>query len=168
MAIVQQSDFVGEYKVSTSRFTELGWYINRYEKLFLLKMMGKNLYDLFVADLTPTTPQVPQSPRFENIFYPFDKLPSSDEILISEGIKTMLVQFVYFYYTRNSSLQNSIVGVVKSSNENSILSHETNIVEVYNRAVSNYCNIQSYLHQDDLVTYPEFGYADYLSYSSGI
>jgi hypothetical protein len=171
MAILQTSDFVGEYKISTSRFSELDKYIEKYEKYYLLRLMGKDLYDLFIADLTGTTPQVPQTTRFINIFEPFDIIPNlSNGLVISEGIKVMLIQFIYFQYIINTNDFNTISGQVQSSNENSTNnSYKGNIIEVYNKAIDNYRNIQEYIESDSL-TYPEIesSYYEFLQYASGI
>jgi hypothetical protein len=113
---------------------------------------------------------VPQTARFIAIFNAFNTVPSlSETLIISDGIKEMLIQFVYFHYVRNSALQNTITGVVKASNENSIASIENNVIEVYNKGVSNYTNIQQYIESDS-VTYPELvdSSVDYLCYASGI
>lgn len=172
MAILQTSDFVGEYKVSTSRFTELQWYIDNFEKYYLTRLLGADLYAAFIADLTGTTPQVPQTTRFLNLFNSFLSIPSyTSALVISEGIKTMLIQFVYFHYVRNSNQYNSIAGQVAPSNENSTQANYkgTNIIDVYNLGIQNYCAIQLFF-ESDLTTYPEAqqSYPEYLSYASGI
>lgn len=171
MSIVKTSDFVGEYKVSTSRFTELEVFITKYEKYYLLRMFGKELYDLFIADLTAPTPQIPQTARFTTIFEPFDSIPTFEPFLnISEGIKQMLVMFIYFHYVRESQSYNSIAGQVVNSNENATnVSTGFNIIDAYNAAVDTYQNIQEYLLQDP-TNYPEYqtSYSEPLCYASGI
>lgn len=171
MAIVQTSDFVGEYKVSQSRFTELGLYITKYEKYYLLRMMGADLYALFIADLTVTTPQIPQAARFLTIFNPFNSIPLyPDSLYISEGIKKMLVQLIYFHYIRESNHFNTTVGQVSNNTENSNNTpFEGNMINAYNEAIDNYSNIQMYI-QSDSITYPEYVDSEvfYLNYTGGI
>lgn len=171
MAIVQTSDFVGEYKVSQSRFTELSLYITKYEKYYLLRMMGAELYPLFIADLTVPTPQVPQAARFLAIFNPFNSIPLyPDSLYISEGIKQMLVQLIYFHYIRESNHFNTTAGQVSNNTENSNNTpFQGNMINAYNEAIDNYSNIQMYI-QSDPTTYPEYTDAEvyYLSYTSGI
>jgi hypothetical protein len=171
MAIIQANDFAGEYKISQSRFTELDLWITKYEKYYLLRMMGADLYSLFIADLTLTTPQIPQTARFLNIFNAFNYIPSYPESMyISEGIKKMLVQLIYFHYVRESNHFNTIAGQVTNSNENSTAAaFQSNLIKSYNDAIDNYCNIQMYI-QSDAVAYPEYVNSQvyYLDYSSGI
>jgi hypothetical protein len=171
MAIVQTNDFVSEYKVSTSRFTDLDKYITKYEKYYLLRLLGADTYALFIADLTIPTPQVPQTQRFIDIFNPFNTIPSlTPSLYISEGIKKMLVMFIYFHYVRDSSNYNTISGQVINNNENSTnISTGFNIVDAYNTAVDTYINIQEYLQQDT-TTYPEYqdSYSELICYASGI
>ena len=172
MAILQTSDFVGNYKVSTSRFTELQWYIDNYEKYYLTRLLGADLYTAFIADLTGTTPQIPQTTRFIELFNSFISITSyTSSLVISEGIKTMLIQFVYFHYVRNSNQYNSIAGQVVPSNENSGQANYlgTNLIEVYNQGVVNYINIQL-LAESDASKYPEIKQTnpEYLHLASGI
>lgn len=170
MSLVLTSDFVGEYKLSQSRFTELDTYILKYEKYYLLRMLGNDLYNLFIADLNGATPQVPQSARFLAIYNPFNTIPSCDSLVISEGMKVMLIQFIYFHYLRDSNHFNTIAGQVTNNTENSNNTpYQGNLIEVYNSGVVNYSNIQQKI-EEDLVTYPETlgSYAEFLCYASGI
>lgn len=171
-SIVQTSDFVGEYKVSQTRFTELALYITKYEKYYLLRMMGASLYDLFKADLTPTTPQIPQTARFENIFNPFNSIPTlAPSLYISEGIKQMLVEFIYFHYVRESGNYNTITGQVINNNENStnIPYVGFNLIDVYNQGICNYNVIQEFI-EADFDAYPEYqeSQSEFLCFASGI
>ena len=171
MAIVQTSDFTGRYKISTTRFSQLDTYIEKYEKYHLVRMLGKDLYDAFIADLTLTTPQTPQTLRFQNIFNPFDVVPNIDNCLLpSEGIKKMLIQFIYYYYLCDQSHQNTPVGQVVNQNENSVNTpyNGYNLIDVYNEGVKSYINIQEYVNAN-IVDYPEYndGTSICLNYTSG-
>lgn len=171
MAIVQTSDFAGEYKISQSRFTELDSWITRYEKYYLLRMMGADLYALFIADLTGSTPQIPTTARFTNIFNAFDTIPQYPlSMYVSEGIKKMLIQLIYFHYIRDSNHFNTIAGQVTNNNENSNNTpFQGNMIRAFNEAVDNFSNIQMYI-QSDSVTYPEYinSQVEYINYTSGI
>ena len=68
MSIVVNTDFKGEYNVSKNCYDLIDFYIEKYEKKYLTKLLGAELYALFIADLTVTDPQVPQTQRFIDIF----------------------------------------------------------------------------------------------------
>jgi hypothetical protein len=165
--IVQTSDFVGEYKVSQSRFTELELYIAEYEKHYLLRLLGADLYALFIADLTAPTPQTPQTLIYQNIFNAF-QTDENGYLIISEGIKKMLIQFIYFHYVRDMQHYNTTTGTVTNVNENSTMPtyNGYNLIEAYNKGVVNYDNIQWYLVQNE-VDYTQFN-GSILEYISGI
>ena len=157
MAILQESDFAsGEYCISTNRHdNDLAEYITTYEKHFLLRLLGAELYGLFIADLTAPTPQVPQTQRFIDIFDPFE-IDDNSCLHISEGIKEMLKQFVYFYYNRDKAFYNSASGFVRNDNENAtnLNYNAPKLVNVYNEGINNYKEIQWYICDND-ETYPE-------------
>ena len=171
MAILQTSDFTGEFKVSKTRFTDLDKYISKYEEHYLVRLLGADLYALFIADLTVGTPQTPQAARFKKIYDPFNSIPTFTTLVISEGIKKMLIQFVYFHYIRDSSTFNTVVGTVSSDNENAskVTPNAFNLIEAYNLAVTTYQSIQCYLVEEEQ-DYPELinSYFDHLQVTSGI
>ena len=68
MAILDIDDFIGEYTITEDCFNDNLPYIEKYEEQYLVDLLGGELYGLFIADLTPTTPQIPQTARFTNLF----------------------------------------------------------------------------------------------------
>lgn len=167
MSILQTSDFKGEFKISSTVYTELTSEIETYEKFYLLRMLGADLYNLFIADLTATTPQVPQTARFIALFDSFD-IDDGSCLRTSEGIKQMLVQFVYFHFIRESNYEQTDSGVMRTVSEVSgILPYNGfNLVESYNKGIDNYNEIQWFI-LDDPTTYPEEN-IQLLSFTSGI
>lgn len=155
MAIIQESDFVNEYKIPTDNFSNLDSYIVRYENYYLVRLLGANLYDLFIADLTPSTPQTPQSARFDVIFKSFE-IDDNECLRISQGMKIMLRQFIYFHYTRDQVNQPSQTGHVQNTNSNSTPARFKgfNLVQAYNEGVKNFNEIQWYIRDND-TDYPE-------------
>ena len=85
--IITTTDFIGEYQVPATRYSNLDLYINKYSKLYLEKLFGVELYKLFEADLVDG---VPVLDRFVVLFnaLSFDK---NGCVYQSEGIKQMLV-----------------------------------------------------------------------------
>ena len=155
MAITQVSDFIGEYKVSTKCHNDLQVYIDKFEKEYLIKLLGCSLYDLFIADLTANTPQVPQAQRFINIFDAFC-IDEDCDIVRSEGIKQMLVQFIYFHYMRDQLNTKLVSGVARSLSETSdhIGYNGFNLIQSYNEGISNAWAIQWYICENE-TDYPE-------------
>lgn len=155
MAITQTSDFINEYKIGKNCFNEqeLEAYIVTYEKFYLLRMLGAELYDLFIADLTATTPQVPQTQRFIDIFDPFE-IDDHGCIDISEGIKIMLIQFIYFHYLRDGHKFSTTIGIVQPDPSIASQTPIFNLIEMFNKGVINYCEIQDFI-LDNSDDYPE-------------
>ena len=60
MSIVVKTDFKGEYNVAKTCYDQLETFIEKYEKKYLTRLLGAELYTLFKDDLTTGTPQVPQ------------------------------------------------------------------------------------------------------------
>ncbi len=110
MAVVNVSDFVGRNLVARDSATTqiLQAYIDLYEPKYIYKLLGATLGAEYIADLSNG---VPQSPRFVIIHDPlnFDG-PARGEVYISEGIKAMLVYFIYWHYVIESRLSPSITG----------------------------------------------------------
>jgi len=155
MSIIQTSDFKGEYKVAQDCYSDLSGYIEKYEKKYLQMILGAELYLLFIADLTVDTPQTPQTQRFIDIFNEFQTTDNGC-LVYSEGIKKMLIQFIYFHITRDIPNAKTSTGTVMMANENSISNpyNGFGLVETYNEAVANSRAIQWYVYDNDDI-YPE-------------
>ncbi len=92
MSIILNTDFTGKYAVSQSCYDDLDTYIEKYEKDFLISLLGAELYLLFIADLDTAIPQVPQTTRFLDLYNSFD-IDEDNCIRSSEGLRKMIVQF---------------------------------------------------------------------------
>jgi len=154
MSIVVNTDFTGEYNISKNCYDQIDFYIEKYEKKYLLKLLGAELYDLFISDLTVTNPQVPQTQRFLDIFNSFN-IDESSCVVTSEGIRKMLTQLIYFHYVRENQVINTAGGTVSNSVELGLpASFKGNIVQAYNEGVDNSHAIQWYIC-DNSTDYPE-------------
>lgn len=168
MSILQSTDFLtGQYKIPQDSFTDIETYIEKFEEPILLDMLGVELYDLFKADLTSPTPQIPQDALFLKIFNPF-YYDNNGMLVMSEGIKKMLVSYIYFYYTRDNRARNTKSGIMAPAVEVSIDMgyNGYNIVEAWNNGVEIGKAIQQYI-MFNLSDYPTFK-GQYLQYISGI
>ncbi len=158
MSILTVNDFkTGEYYIPTkgvNQVADFEEYIDKYELTYLSKLFGKELYELFIADLaggsTPTTP------RFIFIFDPF--LDQEHHCLYeSKGIKEMLKGLLYFHYLRDRVSTVTTDGIQLTSSENAEtmngISHS--LISRYNQGIETFKVIQHFMC-DNPDIYPEF------------
>ena len=149
-------DFNGYYDISKDSFTggDLQTYIDNLEPTILRKLLGVELYDLFVADLD--TNNVPQTAIYKAIYDAFN-VDYNKSIVSSIGMLGMLKGFVYYEYMRDSQFASVITGKVKSEFANSTKAGfiEFGLQERYNVAVQNACAIQWYICQN-IADYPTY------------
>lgn len=149
MAIfVTSADFgTGKYQlhIGTYSVTNLDAYIDKYEKRYLVELLGANLFGEFEADVI-LGGGLPTEARFIQIFNPF-QVDYSYVILYSEGIKEMLLGFIYFEYLKDQIVQITTIGTVVPSGENSRDSNSlySQMYTRYNEAVRTYRAIQEYI-----------------------
>lgn len=144
MAIIQKSDFVGEFDIAKPLQTEqkLEDFIDQREKHHLIKLFGYALYQNFIADLTANTPQTPQNTPFTTIFSDFE---IDDHHCY--GLKYALKLLIYFDWEAQQWLKKTASGTVKVDSENStvLAAAKTDIINKYNEAVDQYHLVQYYI-----------------------
>lgn len=142
---VNSSDFKDKFEVSTGVYSnnKIQDYIDRYEDIYLVELLGVELYNQFIADLD--TNNVPQDPKFIKLFEPFNE-QISFTLMISRGMKDMLIGFIYFQYLKDLITQTTSVGVTKPQEQNSkVITSHTTIYGRYNESVKTYNAIQEYI-----------------------
>lgn len=154
--VIQISDFQkGEYRIPTTSFQEdsLQEYIDKYERHYLIRLFGRELYDLFIADLVSG---VPQTQRFVDVFNETTFQDDCD-FCDSYGIKEMLKGFIYFHYVRHTFTRNTTNGVkqTKSENSDSLQNVSSDLVSRHNGSVRILKCIQRIMC-DDATLYPEY------------
>lgn len=161
MSITKLSDYTDRFAIAQNRLTEskLQASIDFYEPVYLKKLLGKDLYDLLIADLDPVT-GLPTTQRFIDIWEPIyieDNHCFCSHNLTSEGIPEMLKGFVFFEYTRKQNQKNTIVGNVKGDAENStnIDNQNSYMIEIFNWSVMYYKTIRHILITEPDI-YPEY------------
>lgn len=169
MAILNADSFkgTGGCSIPQDSHSNLASYITEFEKFYLLHLLGVELYKLFIADLTVSTPQTPQALRYQNIFN--EILYDSDGCLDnSRGMKNMLKGFIYFHYMRTEVVtEKTKSAVVKAKSENSDnAGYQFNLEEEYNKSVSDFKAIQSFINRN-ISDYPTFN-PHSIDYTSGI
>jgi hypothetical protein len=155
------SDFVGKYELSISQYNSdlIASYINKYEKEYLIKLFGKALYDLFIADLDPNT-SLPTTTIYQTLYNPLYIDTYINGESESKGIKEMLIGFIYYHYTIDSQQQQTSVGVTAPKSENSEGINLNSIsISRFNDNVQSYKTIQSYIQQNSS-DYPTFNGKD--------
>lgn len=162
--ILTPDDFgSGEYKVPQNCFDSIQPYIDKYEKLYLTRVLGAELYDLFIADLVSG---VPVTAIYLSLFDEF-RTDESGCIRIYEGMKEMLKQYCYYHIIRDIGVKKGIGGVGKYQNEVAEVGYKGfNIVEAYNEGVDNTNALQWFICEND-TDYPTYN-GEHFSYQSGI
>ena len=148
--IVKPSEFTGFYKDSQNSYSkaELQLFIDKFEKLYLCRLLGADLYEDFINDLVDG---VPQSQKYVDIFNAFCK--SEGRCLYqSEGMKEMLKGFIYYEYVTTQNFQNTIAGTQRNESDNATQVSVTNLYrnseQRFNLGVETYRSIQWLICED--------------------
>lgn len=165
--IVQVSDFkVGKYELHSGIYDvpRIQAYIDKYEMRYLTELLGAELYTLFAADLLAGA-GVPLEPRFLVIFNPLS-IDWCGRILYSEGIKEMLMGFIYYEYTKDEIVQMTPVGNVRPVGQNSEVAGSlyTQIYNRYNDSVRSHDSIQMYICTNPA----DYDYSDFNGFKKGL
>lgn len=141
--LIAKTDFTGKYSIAQNSFTKLDDYIAKYEKNVLRKLLGITLFNLFEADVVS---MVPTTPIYQSLYNPFQQ-DNNNLIVISEGMKSMLLGFVWYEYIRDEKFKNTIVGTVVGANENARESgfSEAYVYGRYNDSICTYNAIQWFI-----------------------
>ena len=160
--LINKVDFIGTYKVAQNTYTDIDAYIAKYEESYLIDLLGVELFNLFKAYVT--TPLTNEDYLY--IREPF-KYDHNTCIVSSEGMKSMLLGFVYFEYMRGQKIKKTISGAVVNQSENSreVSINNTDIYQKYNDSIRSYVAIQRYIRRNKAIKYPQFnGQCKYLAY----
>ena len=165
--LLTTDDFIDKWELSTGMYdtSKLTSYILKYEKRYLVHLLGATLYNEFRDDLSGV-PQTPQSPNFTKIYDPFimdlnalnpffyNSFNGLNRILESDGILDMLKGFIYWEYARDLLNQQTPYGGVKQMAENSIVVDTPHSLmwERYNGAIRTYQAIQEYIYMNQSPT----------------
>jgi len=156
MSILLNTDFTGKYHIALTKFNDddLDTYIEKYEKKYLTRLLGVDLYNLFMDELDLNNP--PTTPIYKAIFDAFS-LDDGCDIVESNGMKEMLKGFIYFHYIFDNQQQQTPIGTTKQSAENSsVLNINGLTVMRFNEGVETYRAIQRYI---------ELNSSDYIAFN---
>ena len=165
---VNSDDFTGKFAVSQGLYNtpNIDDYISRYELNYLKELFGVELYNLYYANANGQPNNVPTDARFLKVYNPFTEQSGINmwEMLISKGIKDMLIGFIYFEIMRDSITTATANGMQKQKNELSESAYSV-IYQRYNESVKTYQAIQKLMYYNFSSDYPEFrGVAKSFSY----
>lgn len=147
--IVSVADFkAGKFELHTGMYDQarIEDYIDLYEKPYLIKLLGAELFDEFEADYIAGG-GIPTEARFQKILNPFHE-DYNFQIIISEGMKEMLLGLIYFEYAKDQMNQITPIGNVKPIGENSkdISTLNAMYYTRYNRSVKTWRAIQCFIY----------------------
>lgn len=146
--IVSIGDFTGKYELHTGIYDQakITDYIAKYEPRYMRELLGAQMYADFVSDLDQQTNE-PKSPNFQTLYNPFAVDVTLYRILESEGIKTMLIGFIYFEYIKDTSNTITPFGNTVSRSELSKLatSLQSLMYNRYNESVRTFMAIREYI-----------------------
>lgn len=156
MAVLTVSDFNSKFATARNEYTSsnVTEYISRYEDYYLVHLLGKELYDIFIVSYDDNlSPDYTRSVALYNAFIE----QYSGGIFQSQGIKDMLMGFVYFHYQRDIYTQPTTSGNVKNASQNSTSSGfvQNMMFQKYNESIDSYYAIQRYIIENS-ATYPEY------------
>ena len=153
--IIVKEDFVGKFDLVKSINDKIESYIETYEESYLRELLGINLFNLYKADVANHLPVTDSYLTITNPLY----VEQSGYSIVSNGIKDMLLGFIFFEYVRDNkikqSMSGSVVNGVDSSNNDFT---QEFLFQRYNESIDIYKNIQLYieLNKSTYTTYNGF------------
>jgi hypothetical protein len=155
--IVRTTDFIGKYSITQNNFltTTLQAFIDKYEIKYLNDLLGVNLATLFYADITTPFTE-PDTQIYKDLYNSFASEINGCDV-VSDGLKEMLIGFIYFHYVSESPVKITPTGGVVAQNEVSttVDFNSTQVYENYNEAVKTYRSVQIYIN-DNTTVYPTY------------
>lgn len=159
MVIINDFLNYGKYEISSGMYDQnrLSNYIVKYERKYLIELFGATMYEAFMTSIDPNNNQS-SAPKFQELIDPFAMDISTftavgyvgthtnlvRRVVISDGMKEMLMGFIYFEYLKDSISVATPVGIVQPVGENSKVPNTLHIqiYTRYNEAVRTFRAIQ--------------------------
>ena len=140
--IIVKEDFVGKFDLVKSINDKIESYITTYEESYLRELLGINLFNLYKADVVNHLPITASYLTITNPLF----IEQNGYSIISNGIKDMLLGFIFFEYVRGNKIKQSMSGSVVNSvdNSNNDFTQEF-LFQRYNESIDIYKNIQTYI-----------------------
>lgn len=139
--LITSADFTGYYAIPSGAFTDLDDFIDKTEEDYLSDLLGADLYASFKADLTD---KVPVTQKYLNIYNSFRKDYGS-KVYRSNGMKIMLLGFIFFDYMRQVKYKATTEGMVYNSPDTSKDTQIANLYSYLNLATDTFNSIQTFI-----------------------
>ena len=154
--IIQTSDFKGRYSIAKNGYSEDGIqeYIDYYEPIYITQLLGAELGEAFLDDITNGAPV---DPLFLVLFDPF-RVDDNNCIRVSDGIKQMLLGFCFFEITNKAiDAKRNLAGNTRDVQDNAMSLSQigAQLWKWYNVSAETAQNIQWYICEND-EDYPTF------------
>lgn len=115
MSIIAPADFILNEALPIDTLGDaLQKYINKYEPIILTRVLTYQLYKEFNTGISAETPDEKWTNLLNGAEYTYE-----NELKYFEGVKIVIVNYVYFKYIKEQSQSNSGVGIKKVTTENS-------------------------------------------------
>lgn len=158
--LVSSTDFKGVIALPQDKYTVdlINSTIEEREKEALIYLLGIELADLFIADLSNG---VPVTAKYLTIYNPL-AVQLYNHTFISKGLKDAVLRYIYFHYVCQQKYQNTITGVVQKEGSNSSSGKIDTLwlSKNYNVAVDSFRTIQYYILQNNS-DYTEYNGTDF-------
>ena len=158
-------DYIGKYHIAKDEYTEenLDQYIKDNEKKYMRCLLGDSLYVEWIGDLLPTSidvPQLPQQQRFLDLLNGgITYQDSYKKTVLYEGVRSMLLGFVYSEFLPDNWSRHTVTGNAKSNRDVSELTTPNQTViqaeKRFNDSVNYYQAAQQYIKRNTS-TFPEY------------
>jgi len=152
--LINTTDFVGKYELAYNTFgaNTLDSFIDQYETNFLYDLLGKTLGDAFIASVVNNVPVGAAYLAIYNVI----ELDLGCDYARNEGMKNMLLGFLFFEWMRTNPIKSTVNGQAIMTNENSTpVIDNWGITRIYNNSINYYQIIQYYINQN-LTDYPNY------------
>lgn len=154
--IVQISDFQTDNKkigLNGLNTNELQTFIDKYEPIYVKKVLGFTLGTTFLGDITVPFTE-PNTQIYKDIF---NVIEDDENCIESKGMKDMLACFIYWEFVKQQPVRNMPSGNYLNQQEvaTPVDPSNTQLYEIYNSGVKTAKNIQKYikLNSED---YPDY------------
>lgn len=159
--LIVKEDFTGKTAIAENSYTDINSYIAKYEEPYLMDLLGVELFTLFKAAVTD---QVVAAGIYKTLYDPIREDDTScNTVRISEGMKEMLLGFIYFEFMKDMKFKSTDSGVTVGQSENSRETGftESDIYSRYNEALKSYWTIQWFIVIDNAkADYPTYNGQD--------
>ena len=153
--LVSSTDFTGYYKlpINTRNTSELNEVISLKERLYLNKVLGVDLAQLFIDDLTN---QVPVTQIYLDIYNAI-QIDYQSSVIQNNGMKEMIKGFIYAEFIDKQEKQQTTVGAKHndSANAQMVGAQGGRMQEMFNEAVNSSQVIQHYINTN-WASYPDY------------